>query len=99
MTGDGACRRYANDSVRRILCTFDRRFRGIAGGVTETFDSLARIVERRAHICSLLLKPATNGPEKTFALLWLLIWGCLVLRDCQSRYQNQTGYEHRTGYK
>jgi hypothetical protein len=82
MTADGACRRYANDSVRRILCTFDRRFRGITCGVTETFDSLARVVERRAHIRSLRLKPAANGPEKAFALLRLLTWGCLILRDC-----------------
>jgi hypothetical protein len=85
MTTDGACRRYANDSISRILCTFDRRFCGIASGVTETFDPLARVVERRAHICGLLLKPAANGPEKPLALLRLLIWGWLVLRDCQSR--------------
>src|SRR5262249_33752824 len=92
MSADRKCRRYAHDSICRILGAFNRRFRGIAGGVAETFDFLACVLERRAYICSLLLKPTADRAEEAFALLRFLIWDCcLVLRVCQGRNQNQAG--------
>src|SRR5262245_44776392 len=100
MAADGTCRRYAHDSIGGILSAFNRRFRGIAGGVAETFDFLARVLERRAYICSLLLKPTADRAEEAFALLRFLIWDCcLVLRVCQGRNQNQAGNKHETGHE
>ena len=99
MTTDGACRWNASHCIGSISGAFDRRFRSVARSAAETFDPLTRVLERRAHVCGLLLKPTADGCEKAFALLRFLIRSGLFLRDGQRRYQHQSGCKQKSECK